>query len=329
MPADGGASARQIGAHVTVVLPTHRRPAALQRVLDGLSRQHDPGVPWDLVVVDNNDTPPSTAIDAADARRRLPMPVRVVAESALGASNARNRGIAEATGTIVAFIDDDVVPDDNWLARVVEPLLAGRCDAVGGRVHLDPSVPLPHWLPPWLLPYLAEFHPADVEVDLRSLPPNVISEPYLLTANAAFTAEILRRCEGFDPLLGPRQGVPLVNDDVSLCRQVFAAGGTIRYVPDARVVHELPRQRLQRRYLVRRLYAQGRSDWRLNREVLGSSRSAGVRFATIDYVLELARQVVAGSPYTPAHTYLWIETARRAGFLRESVAHLARRRRPL
>lgn len=314
-------------AHVTVVLPTHRRPDSLRRVLVGLARQRDPGVPWDLVVVDN-DGPPGTAVAQRAGFASLPVPTRVVVEPVLGASIARNRGIAEATGSLVAFIDDDVVPDDDWLEQLVEPLLARRCDAVGGQVVLDPTVAVPPWLSGWLRPYLAEFHPSDEEIDLRHLPEGVLTEPYLLTANAAFTADVLARCGGLDPLLGPRHGVPMVNDDLSLSRRVVAAGGTIHYRPAARVTHELPSHRLRRRYFVRRLYAQGRSDWMLDRELFGSTRSAGVNTATIVFLREMARLLRSGSMLRPRHTFLWCETARRAGFLREALAHLARGRVP-
>ena len=75
----------------------------------------------------------------------------------------------------------------------------------------------------WMVPYLADFHPADEEIDLRDLPEGTLNEPYLLTANAAFTAAILHKSGGFDPLLGPRAGVPFVNDDLALCRAVHAA----------------------------------------------------------------------------------------------------------
>jgi glycosyltransferase involved in cell wall biosynthesis len=312
-------------AHVTVVLPTHRRPDSLRRVTAGLARQEDPGVPWDVVIVENDDTSTASAAVLA-ASEQLPVASSVVLERVLGASSARNRGIAEASGSIVAFIDDDVVPDDDWLKRLVEPVLAGRCDAVGGQVALDPTVPVPGWIPRWLRPYLAEFQPAAGEIDLRDLAEGVLVEPYVLTANAAFTADVLARAGGFDPLLGPRRGVPMVNDDVGLSRKVLALGASMRYVPDARVVHELPPSRLRRRYLAKRLYAQGRSDWLLDRGPLAATRTAGAHTATVAFAKEVVRDVRAGTMPRPQHTFLWCQAARRAGFLRESLAELARRR---
>ena len=149
----------------------------------------------------------------------------------------------------------------------------------------------------------------------------------MLTANAAFTADVLARSGGFDPLLGPRHGVPMVNDDVGLCRKVLALGASMRYVPSARVVHEVLQRRLTRRYLARRLYAQGRSDWLLDRGPLAATRTAGAHTATVAFAKEVVRDARAGTLPRPRHTFLWCQAARRAGFLRESLAELSRRRR--
>lgn len=312
---------------VTVVLPTHRRPLSLGRVLDGLASQRAADFGWDVVVVDNDDDGVGTASKVLTDLVGFPVPVRSVLEAEMGASNARNRGVAEATGDVVAFIDDDVVPDADWLRSIVEPVRSGRCDGAGGCVQVDRSVVRPRWMAPWMLAYLAEFAPADHEVDLRSLAPGVLSEPYLLTANAAFTAEILERGGGFDALLGPRRGVPLVNDDLAMCRRVLGVGGTIHYVPGARVVHELPPTRLTRRYLARRVYAQGRSDWMLDRAVWQRTKAAGLRSGVAALGQELLDAARGRAP-RPIHSFLWCHGVRRAGFLREAMVELVARRRP-
>ena len=72
---------------------------------------------------------PTTAVDPGAFARMAERPVRVVREPAPGGSNARNRGLREASGEIVVFADDDVVVDRDWLTRMADP-----SPATGGSV---------------------------------------------------------------------------------------------------------------------------------------------------------------------------------------------------
>ena len=297
--------------HVTVVLPTYRRDDALARAMQGLAVQEDPGVTWDLVVVDNEDPPGADATYTAGAEG-FPVPVRLVREAEKGACSARNRGLAEVTGTIVAFIDDDVVPNPDWLRRIIAPILAGRCDGTGGRVVLDPTVPVPGWMHPHVLALLSAFDLGDEERPLE--PP----DDYLLTANAAFVTEGIRAIGGFDPSLGPRPGVPMVNDDVDLFRRLVAAGHAVHYVPDAVVTHELPPERLNPKYVIRRAYAGGRSDWVLDRARFEDMAAKGTGGAVGRLGRDAGSLVLHGFWRRDLTIFAtWV--ARVAGFCREAV----------
>src|SRR5260370_35942259 len=130
----------------TVVLPTYLRPSSLVRALRALAEQEDPGIEWDVVVVDNDrNRSGAEAVDGLrnEAIERLGRRLRVVVEPTPGSAAARSRGIDEATGTVTVFLDDDVVPSAVWLRELLTPVLAGRSDAAGGRVILDPDVRRP------------------------------------------------------------------------------------------------------------------------------------------------------------------------------------------
>ncbi len=300
------------GSRITVVVPTRGRTESLGRALDGLAGQLDPGAPWEVVVVDNDAR--ASAETATTVARMFPVPVRLVREEEAGASRARNRGIAEATGGVIAFLDDDVVPEADWLRRLVAPLFQATCQGAGGRVELDRSAPLPKWFNgDWMAGYLAE-------LDLGPADRDLTSDEWVLTANAAFLTQALRSVGGFDVDLGPRRGVYLTNEDVDLCRRFMARVGPIRYVAGAVVVHEMPRVRLRRRYILRRMYAQGRSDWQLDRQVLADT--------FLDGVVELAWPRIAYIGRLAWNERIWkravalraiCELARAAGMLREAA----------
>jgi GT2 family glycosyltransferase len=107
---------------VSVVVPTHDRPAGLADVLDGLRAQTARGRALRGVVVDDGSTPPQAPAAGGLALRTLRH------DGARGPAAARNTGWRAARAALVAFTDDDCVPEPGWL----EALLA----AAGG----DPAV---------------------------------------------------------------------------------------------------------------------------------------------------------------------------------------------
>jgi GT2 family glycosyltransferase len=309
-----------VPAGATVVVPTFRRPASLRRGLRALIVQKDPGVAWDVVVVDNDPGSAHSVVD--EVARESAVAIRVVDEAVAGSAAARNRGIEEAAGEVTVFLDDDVVANDVWLGALLAPILAGRCDATGGRVVLDPAVRRPQWFDEaGIGGYLTAFDPATEERDVI-----VERGEFVVTANAAFTTARLRETGGFRADLGPRPGAQLVNDDVLLTRRYAAGGGRVRFAPSAVVVHELPAVRLRRSYLLRRAHAQGRSDWRLDADELRGRRLAGARVPASWLQGELGRRW-RERPWSAAVAFhVACDVARAAGGIREAVAASVGRR---
>src|SRR5918993_6123685 len=125
------------GPLVTVVVATRDRPQSLARCLQALAEVTY--APFEVVVVDN---PPSTRGTLAVVRQRSGVDTRVryVRELRPGLSCARNRGLGEALGALVAFTDDDVVVDPGWLDGVVRGF--ARSPSVACVTGLVPSARL-------------------------------------------------------------------------------------------------------------------------------------------------------------------------------------------
>lgn len=299
---------------VAVVLPTYRRPEQLASSLDAIASQHPRAARWFLVVVDNDDPPGCESVFRTLAPDLPPRSV-YVRSLERGACHARNRGIEVAIAEqvdAVAFIDDDVTPAPDWLENLIRPLVTARCEAVAGAVYLDWRVPRPPWLSETLDGYLAHFSPYEDERLLGV-------DDVLLTANAAFELNLLQRTGGFDAVLGPHAGVPLVNDDIDLLRRCLDAGARVLYVPDAQVIHELPAARLELKYLLRRVYAQGRSDWLLDRKTLRGQEFRGVPMSWRELRRQLDLRRREGFGHRTVAYKTLCDVARFLGFLREAV----------
>ena len=101
---------------VSVVIPTYKRPKELKRAVSSvLSQDYD-----DLEVIIIDDNPPESetkaATEAAVASMRGPI-IHLKNEQSLGGGGARNRGIENARGEYIAFLDDD----DEWLPGKLKP----------------------------------------------------------------------------------------------------------------------------------------------------------------------------------------------------------------
>jgi glycosyltransferase involved in cell wall biosynthesis len=97
----------------SVVIPTYNRHATLRQTLQAVLAQTHPD--FEVIVVDDGST------DATPAMLPAEFPtVRHYCQANAGPAAARNRGIAEATGEIIAFTDDDCLPPPDWLARLAD-----------------------------------------------------------------------------------------------------------------------------------------------------------------------------------------------------------------
>lgn len=103
---------------VSVIVPTHNRPAALKICLDALLRQTYQAI--EIIVVDNAPADDSTCRMIQEQYSTVLVPVHYVLEPFPNASLARNRGLEQAKGEITAFLDDDSFPDENWVAEIVD-----------------------------------------------------------------------------------------------------------------------------------------------------------------------------------------------------------------
>lgn len=128
-----------------VICTRNPEPDTFARVLKCLARQTLPADRWDLVVIDNGSQPPLPL----PATEGLP-PCRLVVEPTPGVAAARVRGIREATGELIIFVDDDNLLDSNYLAtavRIAESF--PQLGAFGGRITADGGLSLPDWLKPF------------------------------------------------------------------------------------------------------------------------------------------------------------------------------------
>lgn len=235
--------ARPEAPQLSVVMTTYNRGSLVDDALIGVLAQNEAITPpFELIVVDNNSTDGTR--QNIERFTRLDGRVRYIFEPRQGASYGRNTGIREARAPLIAFIDDDVRAEPDWVATIVRAFGEhADADLVGGRV-------LPRWPadpPEWLT--RDHWSPLAL-VDHGEVPVAIDAEHpvCLVAANLALRRSVLDLVGGFAPDFGlVKDGVGSVEDHELLLR-VLRAGRKAYYDPRIVVHAEIQPNRLQRSY---------------------------------------------------------------------------------
>lgn len=123
---------------VSVIVPFYNSERYLKRCVEGLLQQSYPREQYEILMIDNNST--DTSIETL----RQYAGIRLLHETKQGAYAARNRGLQEAKGEIMAFIDADCVPSHDWLHEIMlameQPdlgIVLGRIEFAGDSIALS------------------------------------------------------------------------------------------------------------------------------------------------------------------------------------------------
>lgn len=254
-------------ANITVILCTYNRSQKLATTIESLLTQTlSQPLSWEMLVVDNNSSDDTRHV-IERFQRTYPQRIRYLIESHQGVSYARNTGIRESRGEIVAFIDDDETAAEGWLENLTANLFNGEWVGAGGRVLPLWNSPRPHWLHPdssLVSGPLAVF-------DLCQGPGRLTEPPF--GANMAFRREIFDKYGAFRTDLG-RAGTSMIsNEDTEFGRRLLGAGQPLRYEPSAITYHPVDETRLFPEYFLKWWFNKGRSDIRETR-----GQGSGLRF---------------------------------------------------
>jgi len=225
----------------------------LARALAGLTAQDLFVSAWELLLIDNGSSP------ALSPEKLPPHPVnlRIVSEPIPGLTPARLRGIAEARGEIIVFVDDDNVLDPTYLSTALEAFRASpRLGAVGGPVRPEFETPPPGWAVEFL-PLLAlhEHGSAPLLATGGADAPWPVFAPVgaglcVRRAHALDYAAALR-LNPARTALDRRGGSLSSGGDNDLVFTTLRAGGDVAYLPALPLIHLIPDFRLQATYLGR------------------------------------------------------------------------------
>jgi GT2 family glycosyltransferase len=208
---------------VSIIICTDGRAAALANTLASL--QYLDGPDFEVCVVQGPTEDGTTEVLAGWAGR-----VKVARNPERNLSMSRNIGIALATGEIIAFVDDDGLPEPAWLEQLRRAFEDPRVGGAGGLV-MDHTGARPQYR------YASANRLGRADWQ-RTTPaegynfPFSFNIPYVQGTNSAFRRDALLAVGGFD------EEYEFFLDETDLCCRLVDAGWLIRQLPDATVHHK-------------------------------------------------------------------------------------------
>lgn len=258
----------QSPVRVAVCVATFARPEGLARVLDGMRSQlvEPPAASGPIlmraVVVDNDATGPARAMCEARSGD-FPLGLRYNVEPTRGISFTRNRLVAVAGDDVdfIAMLDDDEVPEADWLATLVRVQGTYEADIVSGPV----------------IPYFPVTPAAWIQQGRffdRPRYPTGQQLQHALTGNALIRRRVFETTGLFNARFALTGG-----SDLQFFRRAAAVGCRIVWADEARVDEWVPPSRANLRWLLRRAYRSGSTLGQIDRDRPDALRARVLRVA--------------------------------------------------
>ena len=294
----------------SVIVPTFNRPAQLAACVAALARVAPPEGGIEIVIVNDGGVPPSPTTTVHAPGLGEGRTVRVIEQRNAGPAAARNAGAGAARGELLAFTDDDCLPDPDWL-RAFDAVLRDAPDAlVGGRTINAATSSLYAEASQQLADFVAAYFDGRPGGGGR----------FFTSNNIALARDTFLSAGGFDASFPFSAG-----EDREFCDRWSAQGRPSKSVPSAvvRHAHDLSARRFLRQHFT---YGRGASAFRRVRAGAGRPVRVDPAFYARSLAYPFGRGLGARAPVIALLT-AGAHAAYAAGLLWESErgrAHLAR-----
>ena len=240
---------------LTLIICTYNREKYIGPLLDSIAKNDYPTTDYEIVLVDNNCTDNTRGVCELFAAAHPEVTLRYVVEPEQGLSAARNKGIKEAKGDIIIYVDDDALVDSDYI-RIYAEHFAAHPDtmAAGGPIEPLYETEEPSWMSPYTKALLTAWMNYGDKV--REYPQG----RYPGGGNAAYRKEVFDRVGLFNTELGRKGNLLLASEEKDIFDKMKALGMKVLYLPTPVLHHSIPQSKLEEDYFNRLTLQIGRSE---------------------------------------------------------------------
>jgi glycosyltransferase involved in cell wall biosynthesis len=256
----GARATERAACLISIIVCTRNRADKVGRTLRAIQSLEVPsGAAYEIIVVDNGSTDDTEGVCAA-FQRSFDGQFRRVFLSTPGLSRAGNAGFDAASGDIIAYLDDDVLPREDWLSVVYRAFSRDAgLGAISGRVEL--------------------FNPADLPTSIRRQTEETQFDSLkhafglFIGCNLAIRRALIDRVGRFDTDLGTGTWFGSAGDSDFFYR-AWKAGEKLVFLPTLFVHHDHGRRTREAKLKLARDYVTGRGAFYAKHVLRGDSMVA-------------------------------------------------------
>ena len=240
---------------ITLIICTYNREKYIRPLLESIVKNDYPATDYEIVLVDNNCTDNTRGVCEEFSASHPEVALRYVVESEQGLSAARNKGIKEAKGDIIIYVDDDALVDTDYIRQYAEHFAAHpETMAAGGPIEPLYETEEPSWMSPYTKALLTAWMNYGDKV--REYPQG----RYPGGGNAAYRKEVFDRVGLFNTDLGRKGNLLLASEEKDIFDKMKALGMKVLYLPTPVLHHSIPQSKLEEDYFNRLTLQIGRSE---------------------------------------------------------------------
>jgi len=231
---------------LTAIICTYNRAKYIGALLESIAANDLSKSEYEVLLVDNNCTDNTRAICEAFTKAHQDVNFRYVTEPEQGLSAARNKGIKEAKGDVIVYIDDDALVDVHYLRDYAEWFAAHpETMACGGPIEPLYEAEEPAWMTPYTKALLTAW--MDYGDKVREYPKG----RYPGGGNAAYRKEVFDKVGLFNTALGRKGGNLMGSEEKDIFDKMHASGMQVLYLPGPVLHHCIPQAKLEKDYFDR------------------------------------------------------------------------------
>ena len=240
---------------LTAIICTYNRARYVGKLLESIAANDLAKTEYELLLVDNNCTDNTREVCEAFAAAHPDVIFRYTTEPEQGLSAAKNRGIKEAKGDIIVYIDDDALVDP-WYLRTYAEWFATHPEtmACGGPIEPLYETSEPDWMTQYTKALLTAWMNYGEKV--REYPRG----RYPGGGNAAYRKEVFEQVGGFNTALGRKGGNLMGSEEKDIFDKMHTLNMQILYLPEPVLHHCIPQAKLEKPYFDRLTLQMGISE---------------------------------------------------------------------